>query len=238
MSGMRTGSARRRRWTCTSRPCAGSWATHPSRRATSKRFAASGSAWLAGLARALSRVRLRTGLQAALAYVLLLAVVALGIPLAVSLKTRVNDEVRSQAQGQADLVAATASDLSGPTRRKELGPWCGPRGGGRGRVLVVDARGTVIADSAGPREIGASFAPARDPGALRGHPVQLQRTSRTLGEELLATRGSDHPQQAHHRRDPRHPERRLRAVGRHTGRARPWVDRRRRAGSGSARSVP
>ena len=47
----------------------------------------------------------------ALAYVLLLAIVALGVPLALSLSARVNDEVRSQAQREADLVAATAADL-------------------------------------------------------------------------------------------------------------------------------
>ena len=134
-------------------------------------------------------MRLRTGLQAALAYVLLLAVVALGIPLAVSLKTRVNDEVRSQAQGQADLVAATASDLLGPSRRNELEAVVRASAVAvRGRVLIVDARGTVIADSAGPGEIGASYSARPEiRAALRGNPIQLQRQSRTLGEELLAT---------------------------------------------------
>ncbi len=134
-------------------------------------------------------MRLRTGLQAALAYVLLLAVVALGIPLAVSLKTRVNDEVRSQAQGQADLVAATASDLLGPSRRTELGALVRASAVTvRGRVLVVDARGLVIADSAGPGELGTSYSARPEiASALRGHPIQLQRSSRTLGEELLAT---------------------------------------------------
>ena len=65
-------------------------------------------------------MRLRTGLLAAIAYVLLLAIVALGLPLASSLSARVNDEVRSQAQGQADLVAATAADLLPAGRRGEL----------------------------------------------------------------------------------------------------------------------
>ncbi len=134
-------------------------------------------------------MRLRTGLQASLAYVLLLAVVALGIPLAVSLKTRVNDEVRSQAQGQADLVAATASDLLAPSRRNELGAVVRASAVAvRGRVLIVDARGKVIADSAGPGEIGASYSARPEiRAALAGKPIQLQRPSRTLGEELLAT---------------------------------------------------
>ena len=134
-------------------------------------------------------MRLRTGLQAALAYVLLLAVLALGIPLAVSLKTRVNDEVRSQAQGQADLVAATAADLLAPSRRNELEAVVRASAVAvRGRVLIVDARGKVIADSAGPGEIGTSYSARPEiQAALHGNPIQLQRPSRTLGEELLAT---------------------------------------------------
>ena len=88
-------------------------------------------------------MRLRTGLLAALAYVLLLAIVALGVPLASSLSARVNDEVRSQAQSQADLVAATAADLLAPARRKRARA-CSrtrPRPSVRGRVLVVDRDG-------------------------------------------------------------------------------------------------
>ena len=134
-------------------------------------------------------MRLRTGLQAALAYVLLLAILALGIPLALSLRTRVNDEVRSQAQGQADLVAATASDLLGLAQRRELATVAQTAASAvRGRVLVVNAAGRVIADSAGSGELGASYlARPEIASALRGRSVQLQRSSRTLGEEILAT---------------------------------------------------
>ena len=53
-------------------------------------------------------------------YVLLLAIVAFGVPLALSLSARVNAEVRTQAQAQADLVAATAGDLLAPASRPEL----------------------------------------------------------------------------------------------------------------------
>ncbi|HEY5389228.1 MAG TPA: hypothetical protein VIJ83_01640, partial [Solirubrobacteraceae bacterium] len=99
-------------------------------------------------------MRLRTGLLAALAYVLLLAIVALGVPLAASLSARVNDEVRSQAQSQADLVAATAADLLAPARRKELAVLAYTSSTSvRGRVLVVDPTGIVLADSAVPAEL-------------------------------------------------------------------------------------
>jgi len=134
-------------------------------------------------------VRLRTGLLAALAYVLLLAILALGVPLASSLSARVNDEVRSQAQGQADLVAASAADPLAGTRRNELAFLAhAAETAVHGRVLVVDRSGIVVADSAGPAQLGVSYAARPEiKSALAGHQVQVQRASRTLGEEILAT---------------------------------------------------
>jgi len=127
--------------------------------------------------------------MAAFAYVLLLAIVALGVPLGISLRARVNDEVRSQAAGQAGLVAATAADLLTPKRRHELQVVTRTAAEEvRGRVLVVDHAGTVLADSAVPPETGSSY--ARRPeiaSALRGRQVQVQRPSNTLGEQILAT---------------------------------------------------
>jgi hypothetical protein len=96
---------------------------------------------------------------AALAYVVLLAIVALSVPLASSLSARVNDEVRSQALGQADLVAATAADLLSGARRSELAALAHTAEASvHGRVLVVDRSGTVLADSAGPAQLGVSYA--------------------------------------------------------------------------------
>ncbi len=120
---------------------------------------------------------------------LLLAIVALGVPLALSLSARVNDEVRSQAQGQADLVAATAADLLTPARRGGLAVLAHTSAAAvRGRVLIVNRSGIVLADSAAPPELGSSYAKRPEiASALRGRRVQLQRPSRTLGEEILAT---------------------------------------------------
>ncbi len=120
---------------------------------------------------------------------LLLAIVALGVPLALSLSARVNDEVRSQAQGQADLVAATAADLLTPARRAGLAVLARTSAAAvRGRVLIVNRSGIVLADSATPPELGSSYAKRPEiASALRGRRVQLQRPSRTLGEEILAT---------------------------------------------------
>jgi signal transduction histidine kinase len=128
-------------------------------------------------------------LLGALAYVLLLAIVAFGVPLGSSLSARVSDEVRTQAHAQADLIAATAADLLAPRNRPEL--WTLARSSAvslRGRVIVVDRRGRVLVDSAGPAEVGASYASRPElVRALSGRPDQLERRSVTLGQQILAT---------------------------------------------------
>ena len=58
----------------------------------------------------------------------------------------------------------------------------------RGRVIIVDRRGRVLADSAGPAGVGISYAGRPEiSAALRGRQIQLSRASRTLGEQILAT---------------------------------------------------
>ncbi len=132
---------------------------------------------------------LRRALLLAFAYVLLLAIVSFGIPLGLALRDRVDSEVRSQARSQADLVAASAADQLG-TRDAEALAQLALRSAEavRGRVLIVDARGQVLADSAGADQVGVSY--ARRPeiaSALRGRPYQDQRRSDTLDAEILAT---------------------------------------------------
>jgi two-component system, OmpR family, sensor kinase len=128
-------------------------------------------------------------LLAALAYVVLLAIIALGVPLAINLSARVKAEVRTQAQAQADLIAATAADLLGVGQRRELTTLATTAATSlRGRILIVNATGGVLVDSAGPTQVGASYESRPEiEGALSGRQVQVQRTSRTLGQEILAT---------------------------------------------------
>ena len=120
---------------------------------------------------------------------LVLAIVAFGVPLAINLSARVNAEVRTQAQAQADLVAATAADLLGPTDRQELNTLASTAANSvRGRILIVNAGGGVLVDSAGPAQVGASYESRPElEAALAGRQVQVQRSSRTLGQEILAT---------------------------------------------------
>jgi signal transduction histidine kinase len=134
-------------------------------------------------------VTLRTRLLLALAYVTLLAIVALGVPLALNLRDRVDSEVRSQARSQADVVAASAADILERRSRARLERLTDTASSSvSGRVLVVAPDGTVLSDSAGPAEIGTSY--ARRPeiaAALRGDVYQRVRHSDTLGTDLLAT---------------------------------------------------
>ena len=120
---------------------------------------------------------------------LLLAIIALGVPLALNLSARVNAEVRTQALAQADLVAATAADLLRQPERAELATLARTGAASiRGRVLVVDARGIVLADSAAPPQVGVSYHSRPEIlTALQGRQVQVLRGSKTLGQEILAT---------------------------------------------------
>ncbi len=120
---------------------------------------------------------------------LLLALIALGVPLAVSLRDRVDSEVRGQARSQADVVAATSAELLSPQDRRGLVRLVNVSARTvRGRVIVVDRQGRVIADSAGGSTTRADYGNRPEVrAALRGRGEQIQRHSTTLGEEILAT---------------------------------------------------
>lgn len=120
---------------------------------------------------------------------LVLAIVALEVPLALSLARRVDAEVRSQARSQVDVVAASASGLVSPLRPAALADLVGTSATSvRGRVIVVDRRGLVIADSAGPAALGESYSSRPEiVAALSGRRFQDTRRSQTLREDLLAT---------------------------------------------------
>lgn len=120
---------------------------------------------------------------------LLLALIAFAVPLAVSLRDRQDEEVRLQSRGQADVVAATAAPLLAPRNRARLNALARTASKSvRGRVLILDASGRVLADSAGRGQVGAPY--SRRPeiaAALRGRRYQGSRHSATLNEDLLAT---------------------------------------------------
>ncbi len=100
-----------------------------------------------------------------------------------------DSEVKAQAKNQADLVAASAPDLLEHGQQRTLQRLVDSSAASqRGRVLIVDPTGRVVADSAGPAETGASYASRPEiAGALRGKTVQETRNSQTLGTQILAT---------------------------------------------------
>jgi signal transduction histidine kinase len=120
--------------------------------------------------------------------VLLLALIAFGVPLALSLRDRVDTEVKSQARSQAEVVATSAIEFVDPPRPAPLQRIADKSAQSvRGRVIVVNARGQLLADSAGTRR-GRSYDDRPEvEAALEGHGEQITRNSETLGEEILAT---------------------------------------------------
>jgi len=101
----------------------------------------------------------------------------------------VDSEVKAQAKSQANLVAASAPELLEHGQRRTLQRLVDSAAASqRARVLIVDTRGRVVADSAGPAEVGASYASRPEiAAALQGETVQETRDSQTLGTQILAT---------------------------------------------------
>lgn len=119
---------------------------------------------------------------------LLLALIAFGVPLALSLRDRVDSEVKSQARSQAEVVATSAVEFVDPPRGAPLQRIAESSAASvRGRVIVVDARGRLLADSAGTPAGRAYDDRPEVAAALRGRAEQITRGSRTLGTEILAT---------------------------------------------------
>jgi two-component system, OmpR family, sensor kinase len=133
-------------------------------------------------------VSLRARLLAAFAYVLVLVIVALEVPLALNLSRRVDAEVRSEARGQAQLLAASISGRLAD--REELDRLV--RNSARdlgGRVIVVNARGRLLADSAASGAASGSYAsrPEIARALEDGEVAQGERHSDSLGVDLLFT---------------------------------------------------
>jgi signal transduction histidine kinase len=130
---------------------------------------------------------LRRRLLAAFAYVLVLTLVALEVPLALNISRRVDAEVKSEASSGAQLVASSAAGSLGDTRELErLARAAGADLGGR--VILVDERGRLIADSAGAGLRRADYRGRPEIAtALGGETSQGTRHSESLDQDLLYT---------------------------------------------------
>ena len=122
---------------------------------------------------------LRGRLLAAFAYVLVLTIVALEVPLALNVSRRVDAEVKSEATSGAQIVASSAAGSLGRTRELERLSATAARDLGE-RVIVVDRRGRLVADSAGEGLGRASYAGRPEIAtALRGRTAQGTRRSKS-----------------------------------------------------------
>ena len=106
-------------------------------------------------------MRVRTRLVASFAYVLLVVIVALSVPLAIVLRDRARSELEAVTLGSAQTIASVLNRdrlEDDATDRDALASdadrWAAEVGG---RVVVLDAAGTVLADSDG-EDLGEDFA--------------------------------------------------------------------------------
>jgi signal transduction histidine kinase len=123
----------------------------------------------------------------AFAYVLVLTLVALEVPLALNISRRVDAEVKSEASSGAQVLASSAAGSLGDARELErLASEAAEDLGGR--VILVDGRGRLIADSAGQglRRVDYGGRPEIET-ALDGQTSQGTRHSRSLDQDLLYT---------------------------------------------------
>ncbi|MDX6690249.1 MAG: hypothetical protein QOG15_1706 [Solirubrobacteraceae bacterium] len=136
-------------------------------------------------------MKLRTRLLLALGYLVVLLTIAFAVPLALNLRDRTADELHAEGRNQVAVLAEGSASSAARRDTSELTRLVTSAARtARGRVVIVDARGVVLADSAGAGTRGTAYVNATRPelvSALRGEGVQVQRASDTLGEEILAS---------------------------------------------------
>jgi signal transduction histidine kinase len=117
-------------------------------------------------------------------------IVTLEVPLAINLQRRTKAEVTATAESDALLVAADigAGRLSQPRALQKFVLDHFPNVE-NGRVIVIDADGVLIADSTGPKNLGARYATSQRPELLAvlqtQRPTSVIRHSDTLGQDIL-----------------------------------------------------
>jgi len=102
---------------------------------------------------------------------------------------RIRSDVRNQALSQAEVVASSANDAVVPPQLAKLDELAKTNAESvKGRVMIVNTRGLVIADSAGPGRTGADYSTRPEIAlAVHGIPKQTERYSKTLKRNILAT---------------------------------------------------
>lgn len=118
-------------------------------------------------------------------------IVALTIPLAITLDRRARAELERESLVRAGTIAQdVGAENLAPDRRPTLQTLVGRAAEMTdGRVIVVDASGSLIADSQGPAT-GVNYATPQRPevrAALKDLPTSVIRFSQDLGVDIMAT---------------------------------------------------
>ena len=134
---------------------------------------------------------LRTRLLLALGYLVALVTIAFALPFALNLRDRTRAEVRSEARSQIGVLAAGSAEAVADRNLPDLDVLARSSArSARGRVVIVDSGGRVLADSERSAPVGTLYATAARPelvSTLKGRRVQAERSSATLREELLVS---------------------------------------------------
>jgi len=127
-------------------------------------------------------MKLRTRLVASFAYVLLVVIVALTVPLALVLRDRARSELEALTRTNAQTIAAVLNQPALKARRaltRDVRRYAADVGG---RVVILDAKGLVIADSAG-EDLGQDFATPGRPEVARALDSETHAEVRRSEEE-------------------------------------------------------
>jgi signal transduction histidine kinase len=142
-------------------------------------------------------VSFRTRLVIAAAYLVAAVVLALEIPLALSIERRADSDFQADVLGRAALLAARIADDVAAVNQggtsadtAALNKAVNDAEGAVGeRIVVTNANGLVLADSAGQAASGSKFATVERPefgvALAEGRVDSRRRFSDTAGEELL-----------------------------------------------------
>jgi two-component system, OmpR family, sensor kinase len=130
----------------------------------------------------------RTRLVLAAFYVLTAVVLALVIPLALTVERRAESDFRSAVLGDAAVLAARVADDVPQARGRVATIVNDSARDPTRRIVVVDASGNVVADSAGQAPVGTPFASEQRPelrvALFQGRIDTRKRASETVGDEL------------------------------------------------------
>jgi two-component system, OmpR family, sensor kinase len=134
-------------------------------------------------------MKVRTRLVLSFSYVLLVVIVALTVPLAIVLRDRARSELESLALTNAQTIAAVldGNRLEGGSRERLERDIERFAEDVEGRVVVLDAEGTVVADSDG-EDVGQAFATPGRPevrDALDSVATAGVRASRDEGGDIV-----------------------------------------------------